>query len=165
MTAAKFQIGDTVECIALWGADDDTRYGAIGDRGVITDILQGSIFVKCTTGKNLCYVSPSRFKLIKRKDTKMAGERINLEANCICARELVLGDCDGFTTVDTIKGSDGRWQRHVTTVVRREADGKLFAMDWQEALTEYQESDYPDEIYEVEAVTEQVVVTKYVEVK
>lgn len=40
-----------------------------------------------------------------------------------------------------IYGDSHRWQKEVTTI-RRADDGMLFAVEWMEALTEHQESEY-----------------------
>ena len=51
--------------------------------------------------------------------------------------------------VTTAEGKHHRWYREVETIV--EVEGRLFAVNWNEGLTEQQENDFDDaEVYEVE---------------
>ncbi|MHA1348053.1 MAG: hypothetical protein ACTSO3_16750 [Candidatus Heimdallarchaeaceae archaeon] len=45
--------------------------------------------------------------------------------------------------VETIKGEDRRWSRTNKTIV--EVDGKHFALEWEQGLTESQENYYEDQ--------------------
>lgn len=57
-----------------------------------------------------------------------------------------------------------RWTVGVYTVVRHRETGKLWAIEWERALTEEQESDFPNEPFEVEAYEKKVpahTVTRY----
>ena len=50
--------------------------------------------------------------------------------------------------VTTAKGKTHRWYREVKTIF--EVEGRLFAVSWNEGLTEQQENDFDDsEVYEV----------------
>lgn len=49
--------------------------------------------------------------------------------------------------VQEIEGEDRRWLRGMTTVIRTD-DNKLFALDWDQGLTENQENEYFDGEYE-----------------
>ena len=52
--------------------------------------------------------------------------------------------------VDTAEGRTHRWYREVETIF--EVEGRLFAVSWNEGLTEQQENDFDDsEVYEVES--------------
>ena len=51
--------------------------------------------------------------------------------------------------VDTAEGRKHRWYREIKTIF--EVEGRLFAVNWNEGLTEQQENDFDDsEVYEVE---------------
>lgn len=52
----------------------------------------------------------------------------------------------------------GRWTTFMVTVV--EVNGKLYAINWQKGLTEYQENSYDEQPYECELVEEEVTITK-----
>lgn len=56
------------------------------------------------------------------------------------------------------EGHDRRWSRSVTSVV--ELEGKLYAIDWEEGLTENQENEFYNQPYPVKLETEEIVVTK-----
>jgi hypothetical protein len=73
------------------------------------------------------------------------------------SRLFAWGDLDGYTEVTT-EDWDSRGMR---TICKRDSDGKLFAMDWERGLTEYQDHDYSDTIYEVEAVEVTIKQTHY----
>lgn len=49
---------------------------------------------------------------------------------------------DGWSWVATEAGDSGRWRRQVTTIVRG-PDGNTYGYDWDEALTEMQDGEYP----------------------
>jgi hypothetical protein len=48
--------------------------------------------------------------------------------------------------VDTIIGDSGRWSRLVTTIVS--IDGRYYAIDWDEGLTENQENEFEEGDFE-----------------
>jgi hypothetical protein len=81
------------------------------------------------------------------------------------SRLFAWGDLDGYTEVTTEYGDSGRWQKSMRTICKRDSDGKLFAMDWERGLTEYQDHDYSDTIYEVEAVEVTIKQTHYKKVE
>ena len=66
----------------------------------------------------------------------------------------------GFREVTTNFGENLRWTRGATTIVT--VDGRLFAIEWWEGLTEMQPNEYNEQPYEVKEVTEVVEVKKYV---
>lgn len=61
--------------------------------------------------------------------------------------------------IDKIEGDRGRWTQFVTTIVK--LGDRLFSVDWQRALTEYQEHILDEQPEEVEKYEETVVVVKY----
>ena len=61
--------------------------------------------------------------------------------------------------VETIEGDEGRWTRYIETII--EVNGRLFSINWERGLTEYQENSYDYQPVEVERYQETVVVTKY----
>lgn len=69
---------------------------------------------------------------------------------------------DGFE-VDTIEGDRGRWTQHMKTII--DIDNELWAIDWQQGLTEYQESSFDNQPYRVAANEKHIVVTEYVKVE
>lgn len=66
----------------------------------------------------------------------------------------------GFREVTTNFGENLRWTRGATTIVA--VDGRLFAIEWWEGLTEMQPNEYSEQPYEVKEVTEVVEVKRYV---
>ena len=66
----------------------------------------------------------------------------------------------GFREVTTNFGENLRWTRGATTIVK--VDGRLFAIEWWEGLTEMQPNEYSEQPYEVKEVTEVVEVKRYV---
>lgn len=52
-------------------------------------------------------------------------------------------DCDGFETVDTIEGDNGRWHRDIE-VITRGPSGQLYKWEYLHGLTENQESELLD---------------------
>ena len=66
-----------------------------------------------------------------------------------------------FDIVDTQPSSDlHRWTRTVTTVF--EVEGRLFALEWEQGLTEECEDEFYDQPYEVEKKEKTVKVVEYV---
>lgn len=65
-----------------------------------------------------------------------------------------------MNVVETIYGDNGRWTRPVQTVF--EVQGRLFALDWFQGLTENQEHEFFDQPYEVEKRTKVIEVNEYV---
>ena len=65
-----------------------------------------------------------------------------------------------MNVVETIYGDNDRWTRPVQTVF--EVQGRLFALDWEEGLTENQENEFFDQPYEVEKRTKVIEVNEYV---
>lgn len=62
--------------------------------------------------------------------------------------------------VETIYGENRRWSRSAQTIF--EVSGRLFALDWENGLTESQEDEFFDQPYEVEKRTKTIVVNEYV---
>lgn len=60
--------------------------------------------------------------------------------------------------VTTKYGENGRWSRYAETIIKIE--DKLFCIEWEQGLTEYQENCFEYQPYEVEEKTE-VVERKY----
>lgn len=52
------------------------------------------------------------------------------------------------------EGDSGRWTTFMVTVV--EVNGKLYAINWQRGLTEYQENSYDEQPYECELKQEEI---------
>lgn len=70
------------------------------------------------------------------------------------ARSLIW-DCE----VDREEGGNRRWSRSVTSIVEAD-DGKLYAIDWEQGLTESQENEYyAGEYPEVQKVTYEKTIT------
>lgn len=65
-----------------------------------------------------------------------------------------------MNVVETIYGDNDRWTRPVQTVF--EVQGRLFALDWFQGLTENQEHEFFDQPYEVEKRTKVIEVNEYV---
>lgn len=55
-------------------------------------------------------------------------------------------------TIDTIEGESGRWTQQIESII--EVDGRLFSIDWDCGLTEYQESSFDNQPIEVKLVEE-----------
>ena len=66
------------------------------------------------------------------------GEHLTDEELC----ELSYGDY-----IDIVYGSNGRWQRNVSMIFK--INDKLFELDYMEGLTEYQETTFNEQPYEV----------------
>ena len=62
--------------------------------------------------------------------------------------------------VETIYGGNRRWSRSAQTIFN--VNGRLFALDWEEGLTENQENEFFNQPYEVEKRTKTIVVNEYV---
>ena len=62
--------------------------------------------------------------------------------------------------VETIYGENNRWSRSAQTIF--DVQGRLFALDWEEGLTENQENEFFNQPYEVEKRTKTIVVNEYV---
>lgn len=65
-----------------------------------------------------------------------------------------------FPEVETIYGENRRWSRSAQTIF--EVQGRLFALDWDEGLTESQDHEFFEQPYEVEKRTKTIVVNEYV---
>jgi hypothetical protein len=52
-------------------------------------------------------------------------------------------EVDGYRTVASSDDGESRWTHDYSLIVRRVADGQLFACDYLVGLTEYQECQYP----------------------
>ena len=77
--------------------------------------------------------------------------------------QIAWNDYDGVEVIDTIDGEDSRWTRHMTTIFKYE--DKLYALEWEQGLTEYQENEFYNQPYEVKEVKRMVEVTDYISVK
>lgn len=74
-------------------------------------------------------------------------------------REIVKEEI--FNIVDTQSDNElHRWTRNVTTVF--EVGGRLFALEWQQGLTEDCDDEFYNQPYEVEKKEKTIVVTEYV---
>lgn len=49
---------------------------------------------------------------------------------------------DGWAWVAEVEGGEGRWERHMQTVLKG-PDGGYWAFKWSRGLTEYQDNAYP----------------------
>ena len=65
-----------------------------------------------------------------------------------------------FNEVETIYGENRRWSRSAQTIF--DVQGRLFALDWEEGLTENQENEFFNQPYEVEKRTKTIVINEYV---
>lgn len=79
-------------------------------------------------------------------------DRTELEA-------IIWDDAGGYQVVDRLQTGKSRWHTQITTIFKRNTDGKLFMCNWGEAATEYQDHNPPNEAVECEAY--EVVVTRY----
>ena len=59
-------------------------------------------------------------------------------------------------------GEDGRWQRYITSVF--EFEGRLFAFNWAQGLTESQDDSFDEQPFEVIKTEKTVVVVEYLPV-
>ena len=74
-------------------------------------------------------------------------------------KELLFNGKSGdLTKVDEVKGKNRRWSR-TNQVIFKDKDGKFYAVEWEEGLTEEQENEfYEQEAVEVRPV-EKVIIT------
>ena len=72
---------------------------------------------------------------------------------------IVYGEFEGVEIIDFITGENNRWTRSVTTIFKYK--GKLYALDWEQGLTEYQDNEFYYQPYEVEEYKELIEITKY----
>lgn len=78
------------------------------------------------------------------------------------------GDYDGFEVIAIVDNGSGRWSTHMSTIIELPS-GRLFSIDWESGLTEYQENEYPwdstgrwyQEPVEVEKFEEVKIITRY----
>ena len=66
-------------------------------------------------------------------------------------------ECDIVTTE---YGENRRWSRSARTIIK--INDKLFCIEWDQGLTEYQEDHFGEQPYEVEEIENVVVVKNYV---
>lgn len=59
-------------------------------------------------------------------------------------------------------GEDGRWQRYITSVF--EYEGRLFAFNWAQGLTESQDDSFDEQPFEVIKTEKTIVVVEYLPV-
>lgn len=71
--------------------------------------------------------------------------------------ENAVYECD---VISTEYGENRRWNRFVRSIIKIE--DKLFCIEWEEGLTEYQIDYFDDQPYEVEEAEETIVVKKYI---
>lgn len=77
--------------------------------------------------------------------------------------QIAYDDYDGVEIIDVIEGDSSRWTQHMTTIFKM--NDKLYALEWERGLTEYQENEFYDQPYEVKETKKMVEVTDYVPVK
>lgn len=65
-----------------------------------------------------------------------------------------------YCSIEDIHGDAHRWQREVTSIIKLE-DGRYFAVEWMEGLTEMQENSDYCQPYEVKLVTKTVEITSW----
>lgn len=65
-----------------------------------------------------------------------------------------------YDPVDEIEGENRRWTQAVTTILQ--IKDKLFAINWERGLTEYQPNEFCNQPYEVERKTKMIEKTYYV---
>lgn len=78
------------------------------------------------------------------------------------------GDYDGFKVIAIEDNGSGRWSTHMSTIIELPS-GRLYSIDWESGLTEYQENEYPwnssgrwhHEPIEVEKFEEVKIITRY----
>ena len=79
-----------------------------------------------------------------------------------------VGDYGVFKVVAVEDHGSGRWSSHMSTIIELPS-GRLYSIDWENGLTEYQENEYPwdstgrwyHEPVEVEKVEEVKIITRY----
>lgn len=72
---------------------------------------------------------------------------------------IAYDDFEGAEIIDNIIGENNRWTRSMTTIFKYE--DKLYALNWEQGLTEYQCNEFYCQPYEVEEYKEVIEVTKY----
>lgn len=80
-----------------------------------------------------------------------AGEKLSeAELRCLATgwsrRDLL--EIGEHKVVAEIEGDSGRWTKSMTTIIQVEED--LWAIDWEQGLTEYQENEFWEQPYRVE---------------
>jgi len=65
----------------------------------------------------------------------------------------------GFS-IDTKYGENRRWSRSVQSII--DLNGRYFAIDWEEGLTELQDNAFYEQPYEVVKTEKTIVVTEWV---
>lgn len=76
-------------------------------------------------------------------------------------RDLVYGDSEKGSVVDTTEGENRRWSR--TNIAIVEVSGKFYQLYWEQGLTESQENDFEDQDGpEVKKVSRAVIVNNWV---
>lgn len=65
--------------------------------------------------------------------------------------EMTYGSVEGFEWVDTIERDSGRWMRYMT-VITKTPSGLYYSWEYEEGLTEEQESSGPGEYGAVEVI-------------
>lgn len=71
--------------------------------------------------------------------------------------ENAIYECD---VIDTKYGKNERWTRPASSIIK--IKDKLFCIDWEEGLTEYQFNSFDNQPYEVEEVERTIVVKNYI---
>lgn len=56
------------------------------------------------------------------------------------ARWLLMGDLEGWETLDTLSEGKGRWELYYTTIVKHLESGKCYSLDWSRGATEQQDT-------------------------
>lgn len=62
--------------------------------------------------------------------------------------------------IDTEYGENRRWTRFVRSIIK--VEDKLFCIEWEEGLTEYQVNYFYAQPYEVEEVEKTIVIKNYI---
>ena len=61
---------------------------------------------------------------------------------------------------DEIEGEEGRWVRSIETIIK--VKDKLFCIDWERGLTQYQEDSFDHQPYEVIEQVKTIEVKEYI---
>lgn len=88
---------------------------------------------------------------------------IKLESNIPLTESEINDFIWTFEEVYREEGEDRRWFRSILSV--HKVNDKLFAVEWEQGLTENQENEFRKQPYEVELKTEEIVITKTTVVK
>ena len=88
------------------------------------------------------------------------GEKITDKGQLEDIRDAEFDGFD-FEHVTTEELWSGRWREGLREIVRRKADGKLFAYEWQRGLTENCDHEHGNEAYEVEAIEKVITRREY----